>query len=106
MSSLQDYAAFCNRMEKCLFSPFICIYGANIAMTTLSDLTARELEILELVLAGYTNKAIAAEVFISEKTVEFHLDHIYTKIGARTRLMAGVWALQQGISVEPREIPS
>jgi DNA-binding NarL/FixJ family response regulator len=75
-------------------------------MTTLSDLTSRELKILELVLAGYTNKAIAAEVFISEKTVEFHLDHIYTKIGVRTRLMAGVWALQQGIEVETRGIPS
>jgi len=75
-------------------------------MTTLSDLTPRELEILELVLAGYTNKAIAAEIFISEKTVEFHLDNIYTKIGTRTRVMAGIWALQQGIWAEAREIPS
>ena len=69
-------------------------------MTTLSDLTSRELEILQLILAGCTNKAIAAEMFISEKTVEFHLDNIYTKIGLRTRIMAGVWALQQGIEVE------
>jgi len=75
-------------------------------MTTLSDLTPRELEILQLVLVGYTNKAIAAEIFISEKTVEFHLDHIYKKIGVRTRLMAGVWALQHGIIAETREIPS
>jgi len=75
-------------------------------MTTLSDLTPRELEILQLVLAGYTNKAIAVEIFISEKTVEFHLDHIYTKIGVRTRLMAGIWALQQGIAAVTREIPS
>lgn len=75
-------------------------------MTTLSDLTPRELEIIQLVLAGYTNKAIAAEIFISEKTVEFHLDNIYRKIGVRTRLMAGVWALQQGIEAEPGEIPS
>ena len=76
-------------------------------MTTISDLTPRELEILQLVLAGYTNKGIAAEIFISEKTVEFHLDHIYTKIGVRTRLMAGVWAFQQGMeAVETREIPS
>src|SRR6266511_2636475 len=63
-------------------------------------------EILRLVLAGRTNKAIAAIISISEKTVEFHLDPIYTKIGVRTRLMAGVWALQQGISAETREIPS
>lgn len=45
----------------------------------LSALTAREVEILRLVLAGYTNKAIAAEILISEKTVEFHLDHIYKR---------------------------
>ena len=75
-------------------------------MKTLSILTPRELEILQLVLSGYTNKAIAAEIFISEKTVEFHLDHIYTKIGVRSRLMAGIWALQQGVGMETREIPS
>jgi DNA-binding NarL/FixJ family response regulator len=75
-------------------------------MTTLSSLTPRELEILRLVLAGYTNKAIATEIYISEKTVEFHLDNIYTKLGVRTRLMAGIWALQQGILVEASEIPS
>lgn len=76
-------------------------------MTTLSDLTPRELEILQLVLAGYTNKAIAAEIFISEKTVEFHLNNIYTKIGVRTRTLASLWALQHGIgTTETREIPS
>jgi len=48
------------------------------------------MEILQLVIAGKTNKAIAGEIYISEKTVEFHLDHIYSKIGGRTRLMAGV----------------
>jgi DNA-binding NarL/FixJ family response regulator len=73
---------------------------------TLANLTVREMEILRLILAGYTNKAIASEVVISEKTVEFHLDRIYTKIGVRTRLMAGLWAIQQGIEVETREIPS
>ena len=75
-------------------------------MTTLSDLTPRELEILELVLNGYTNRAIAVEISISEKTVEFHLDNIYTKTGARTRLLAGLWALQQGIEAETGGIPS
>ena len=75
-------------------------------MATLSNLTPREIEILQLVLAGRTNKAIAAEISISEKTVEFHLDHIYTKIGMRTRMQAGVWAIQQGIDMETREIPS
>ena len=76
-------------------------------MTTLTVLTPRELEILQLILVGHTNKAIAAEICISEKTVEFHLNNIYTKIGARTRMLAGVWALQQGMdSTKTREIPS
>ena len=75
-------------------------------MTTLSELTPRELEILQLVLNGQTNKAIAAQISISEKTVEYHLDHIYTKIGARSRMLAGIWAMQHGMGTETREIPS
>jgi DNA-binding NarL/FixJ family response regulator len=76
-------------------------------MANLSDLTPREKEILQLVLAGRTNKAIAAEICICEKTVEFHLDKVYTKIGMRTRTLAGLWALQHGVGMrETREIPS
>jgi DNA-binding NarL/FixJ family response regulator len=76
-------------------------------MATLSDLTPREMEILQLVLAGRTNRAIAAEICICEKTVEFHLNHIYTKIGMRTRTLASLWALQHGVgAAETREIPS
>lgn len=75
-------------------------------MTTFSDLTQRELEILQLVLAGYTNKAIATEIYVSEKTVEFHLDNIYTKIGVRTRMLAGLWALRQGIEPQVKELSS
>jgi DNA-binding CsgD family transcriptional regulator len=75
-------------------------------MATLSDLTPREMEILQLVLEGRTNRSIAATFDISEKTVEFHLSHIYTKIGLRTRMLAGIWAMQQGISTtEAREVP-
>ena len=75
-------------------------------MASLSDLTPREMEILQLLIAGLTNKAIASEIYISEKTVEFHLDHIYTKIGVRTRVMAGIWAIKNGMWAETREIPS
>ncbi len=75
-------------------------------MATLSDLTPREIEILELVLLGRTNKAIATQICITEKTVEFHLDHVYTKIGVRTRLMAGLWAMQNGLGGKTGGIPS
>lgn len=73
-------------------------------MASLSDLTARETEILQMIIAGKANKDIAGDMRITEKTVEFHLDHIYTKIGVRTRLLAGVWALQQGLEVETDDL--
>lgn len=75
-------------------------------MASLSDLTSRKLEILQLVVAGKTNKAISREICISMKTVEFHLVHIYRKIGVRTRIWAGIWAIQNAMEAEPREIPS
>ena len=75
-------------------------------MKSLLELTPRELEILELVMAGKTNKAIAYEVYICEKTVEFHLAHIYSKIGVRTRILAGLWAIQHGLEAKAKETPS
>jgi DNA-binding NarL/FixJ family response regulator len=74
-------------------------------MATLSDLTPRELQVLQLVLAGRTNKAIAAEIYVCEKTVEFHLKNIYIKAGVRTRNLASVWAIRQGVDVETKQIP-
>lgn len=73
-------------------------------MANISDLTPRELEILQLVLAGKTTKAIAKEIYLSTKTVEFHLNNIYSKIGVRTRMLAGVWAIQQGLQSETSPI--
>ena len=50
------------------------------SMANLSNLTPRELDVLRFVLSGWTNKAIAREIHICEKTVEFHLDNAYTKL--------------------------
>ena len=69
------------------------------SMSSLADLTPRELEILQLLLEGKTNKGIAREIAISAKTVEFHLDNIYRKIGVQTRIMAGLWAIRQGLQL-------
>lgn len=72
-------------------------------MATLADLTSRELEIMHLVLGGKTNKDIASEIRISVKTVEFHLDKVYRKLGVQTRMMAGIWAMQNGLRIKSRE---
>lgn len=49
------------------------------------SLSARELEVADLVALGHTNKEIAAELYLSEKTVESHLSRIFGKLGASKR---------------------
>jgi DNA-binding NarL/FixJ family response regulator len=51
-------------------------------------LTPRELQVLRLVAAGKTNKAIAAELFLSEKTVDRHVSNILTKLDVPSRAAA------------------
>jgi DNA-binding CsgD family transcriptional regulator len=48
-------------------------------------LTPQEVEVAELVAGGRTNREVAAAVFISTKTIEFHLCHLYRKLGMRSR---------------------
>jgi DNA-binding CsgD family transcriptional regulator len=51
----------------------------------LPGLTPAEQAVARLVAAGRTNKQTAAELYVSVKTVEFHLGHIYDKLGIRSR---------------------
>jgi DNA-binding NarL/FixJ family response regulator len=51
-----------------------------------SDLSRRELEVIQLVIQGYKNRDIAAKLFISEKTVKNHLSAIFNKLGVTDRL--------------------
>jgi len=65
--------------------------------TPQASLSAREMQILDLVAAGQSNVEIAAELFISETTVKSHLAHIFTKLGVTTRTAAVSVARQRGI---------
>jgi DNA-binding NarL/FixJ family response regulator len=57
-------------------------------------LTARELEVLVLVASGSTNKTIASELVISEKTVARHLSNIFVKLGVSSRAAATAYAYE------------
>lgn len=61
---------------------------------TANSLTVRELEVLRLVAAGKTNRAIASDLAISEKTVARHVSNIFTKLGLTTRAAAAAYAYQ------------
>jgi len=73
--------------------------GAATSSTTATEaeslpdgLTRRELEVLVLLARGETNRTIAAELFISEKTVASHVSHIFTKLGVASRSAATAYA--------------
>jgi ATP/maltotriose-dependent transcriptional regulator MalT len=61
-------------------------------------LTARELEVLRLVAAGRTNPQIAAELFLSEKTVARHLSNIFGKTHVTSRTAAAAYAFQHQLA--------
>jgi DNA-binding CsgD family transcriptional regulator len=60
-------------------------------------LTARELEVLRLVAAGETNKGIATELFVSERTVDRHMSNILAKLGVSSRAAATAHASRHGL---------
>jgi len=60
-------------------------------------LTPRESALLELVVSGMTNKAIAQEMSISENTVKYYMKSILQKLGARNRTEAATLALREGL---------
>ncbi|HZP82503.1 MAG TPA: helix-turn-helix transcriptional regulator [Chthonomonadaceae bacterium] len=51
-------------------------------------LTRRELEILSLILEGHPSKKVAEILFVSKRTVDFHLDNIYEKLQVSNRMQA------------------
>ena len=65
-----------------------------------AGLTAREVDVLRLVARGLSSKDIAAELAIAPKTARNHIEHIYTKIGASSRVAASVFAMKHGLLIE------
>jgi len=61
-------------------------------------LTRRETEVLRLVAAGKTNRAVAVELYLSEKTVARHLSNIFLKLGLSSRVAATRYAYEHGLT--------
>jgi DNA-binding NarL/FixJ family response regulator len=61
------------------------------------DLTAREIDVLHLIVKGRSNKEIASDLSIAEVTVKLHVGHILSKLNVNDRTQAATTALQRGI---------
>ena len=66
------------------------------------DLTPREREVLALIAGGLSNKRIARELDVSEKTVKAHVGHVLAKLGVTDRTQAAVLAVRSGLAEGPR----
>jgi DNA-binding NarL/FixJ family response regulator len=73
--------------------------GENAAKT--AGITESELRVLRALAQGRSNKQIAAELFITEQTVKFHLTNIYRKLDVSNRTEATRFAYQHGLVVNP-----
>jgi HD-GYP domain-containing protein (c-di-GMP phosphodiesterase class II) len=62
-----------------------------------AGLTEREVDVLRLIARGHANKAVAATLGISPKTVGHHVEHIYAKAGVTTRAGATLFAMEHGL---------
>ncbi|MGD9528929.1 MAG: AAA family ATPase [Dehalococcoidia bacterium] len=80
-------------MERCDRELVACgLSTADRRTFDVTRLTAQELAVARLVASGLTNREVAAEMFVSIKTVQFHLTHIYMKLGIRSRTdLAARW---------------
>ena len=62
------------------------------------DLTPREREVLTLIARGRSNKRIALELGVAEKTVKTHVGHVLAKLGVTDRTQAALWAVRHGLA--------
>jgi DNA-binding NarL/FixJ family response regulator len=65
-----------------------------------AGLSEREIEVLRLVAVGYPNPDIARKLVISRRTAEHHVQHIYSKLGVRSRAAVALFAMEHDL-VEP-----
>jgi DNA-binding NarL/FixJ family response regulator len=79
--------------------------GGSVSSPAGEPISARELEVLELVARGASNRDAAARLFISEATVKTHLMHIYSKLGVNDRAAAVAEAFDRGLLI-PRHLSS
>lgn len=66
-----------------------------------AGLTSREVDVLRLLARGLSSRQISEQLVISPKTARNHIEHIYTKVRATSRVTASLFAMQQGLLPEP-----
>jgi DNA-binding NarL/FixJ family response regulator len=92
-------------VRQAVSGSFYCVGSLTaeepVAQTNGAGLSNRELEILQGVAQGLSNRAIAKDLWLSDQTVKFHLHNIYRKLGVRNRTEAAKYAFEHGHAQVP-----
>jgi DNA-binding CsgD family transcriptional regulator len=97
-TELEAARAVFERLEAAPDLQVVARVVASPRRSAADGLSVRELEVLGLVATGRTNRSIAAELHISEKTVARHLSNIFTKLGLSTRAAAAAYAFRHHLA--------
>jgi ATP/maltotriose-dependent transcriptional regulator MalT len=92
-----EFEAARNAFEALGARPDLDRLAVVASLPKMDILSQREGEVLTLVAAGMTNRAIATDLFITEKTVARHVANIFTKLGVSTRAEATAYAYRHGL---------
>jgi len=84
-------------LDKSLMNLMFNKYNEPEKVSVFDDLSSRELEIIYWISKGYSNKEIAGELFLSEKTIKNNLTRIFKKLEVKDRLHAAVLAVTNDI---------
>jgi HD-GYP domain-containing protein (c-di-GMP phosphodiesterase class II) len=95
---LQDDAA-AGRFDPDAVAAVVIAAGGSSKRTIIrpAGLSDREIEVLRLVCQGLSNREVARRLYISPRTAEHHVQHIYTKIGVSSRAAAALYGMQHGL---------
>ena len=100
-----DTADLAAAIRQTVSGAFICLgtLGVSPAESNGNDsgLSDREIEILQAVARGLSNRAIAKELWLSDQTVKFHLHNIYRKLDVSNRTEAAKYAFEHGLAEAP-----
>jgi HD-GYP domain-containing protein (c-di-GMP phosphodiesterase class II) len=89
------------RLDGDAVAAVLCAAGHRVSAVrraAVSDLTPREIEVLELIASGRSMKEIGRILGIAPKTVDNHIQHLYAKIEVKTRVGAALFAVEHGIA--------
>ena len=94
--AVRDVHAGNSALDAEIVQKIVAQVSSGIQDQTVEKLTGRELEVLALVAKGYTNKAIGVQLGISDRTVQGHLAHIFSKLQSGSRTEAVMRAVSLG----------